>query len=318
MIKIERFEKVSKLKSGIKDMSAAGNIRETRFENARLAALGIELMRLTELRGKARSQRMNQPERIDFFMLLLVTSGQGSHTVDFVDWPLAAGVLLFVRPGQVQQWHLEDSVEALLILIDPAALPHCSGSVLPREVELLALDEWRTHYVLEKKIRQEINKDFIRLKHDHDHFDAGNLDVSLIRHELLTLLLRLAKLQRAQSANAGASRTNSSVHRMFLKELDASFQKQRSVQYYAHRLGCVASTLSRACLNAEGHSGKQVIDRRVALEAQRMLAHSTGSIADIAIYLGYSEPTNFVKFFRRTVGETPSAFRLRMTVSAQS
>ncbi|MEO8804931.1 MAG: helix-turn-helix domain-containing protein [Burkholderiaceae bacterium] len=45
------------------------------------------------------------------------------------------------------------------------------------------------------------------------------------------------------------------------------------------------------------------------LEAQRLLVHSTSTSVAIGELLGFSEPTNFVKFFRRRVGTTPEAFR---------
>jgi AraC-like DNA-binding protein len=40
-----------------------------------------------------------------------------------------------------------------------------------------------------------------------------------------------------------------------------------------------------------------------------MLVHSTSTSVAIGELLGFSEPTNFVKFFRRRVGSTPEVFR---------
>lgn len=37
--------------------------------------------------------------------------------------------------------------------------------------------------------------------------------------------------------------------------------------------------------------------------------HSLAAVAEIAHQLGFSESTNFVKFFRRQLGVTPTAFR---------
>ena len=71
-------------------------------------------------------------------------------------------------------------------------------------------------------------------------------------------------------------------------------------------------TLSRVCLAATGHPVKQVIDARVVLEAKRLLAHTDEPVARISRQLGFSEVTNFGKFFARRAGATPAAFR-RMT-----
>ncbi|MGE9271366.1 MAG: helix-turn-helix domain-containing protein, partial [Verrucomicrobiales bacterium] len=57
-------------------------------------------------------------------------------------------------------------------------------------------------------------------------------------------------------------------------------------------------------------SPKVMVDEAVALEAKRRLILSTETVESIAFGLGFSEATNFVKFFKRVVGETPEAFRL--------
>lgn len=45
------------------------------------------------------------------------------------------------------------------------------------------------------------------------------------------------------------------------------------------------------------------------LEAKRRLISGGAPIEALAEALGFSEATNFVKFFRRHTGETPAAFR---------
>lgn len=50
------------------------------------------------------------------------------------------------------------------------------------------------------------------------------------------------------------------------------------------------------------------MDRRVALEAGRLLAHGEATAAEIGHQLGFSESTNLVKFFDRMTGTTPVAF----------
>lgn len=294
-------------------------VKETRFENARLNALGIEPMFLDELRAKVSDLDLCTPERVAFYMLMLVTSGEGVHTVDFEDWSLSSGTLLFVRPGQVQQWHPADGLVAQIVLIDPATLPSGLERSSSREGELLALFEWQTCIQLSEGLFEGATESLQRLRFDFDHFDASELDITLIRHELLALLLRLARWQRNQEIGAVSLQKGHETYRLFIKELEKCFQSQHSLQYYAKRLGYAQSTLSRACLAAEGRSAKVVIDRRVALEAQRMLTHSTSSVAEIAHQMGFSESTNFVKFFRRVTGATPAEFRKnRMSTGHQA
>ncbi|WP_372487578.1 helix-turn-helix transcriptional regulator [Streptomyces lomondensis] len=102
--------------------------------------------------------------------------------------------------------------------------------------------------------------------------------VSVLRHLLAALVLRLAHLPR---------------------RLDD----------YARALGYSARTLSRAALSAAGVSAKEYIDRRVILEAKRLLAHGDQPASRIATHLGFSSATNFSKFFQQRTGQSPIAFR---------
>jgi AraC-like DNA-binding protein len=58
-----------------------------------------------------------------------------------------------------------------------------------------------------------------------------------------------------------------------------------------------------------GVGAKDFIDRRVVLEARRLLAHSDRSAAQIATQLGFSSASNFTKFFRQRTGASPIVFR---------
>lgn len=56
-------------------------------------------------------------------------------------------------------------------------------------------------------------------------------------------------------------------------------------------------------------NAKEFIDRRVVLEARRLLAHSDHTAARIAARLGFTSATNFTKYFHQRTGTTPIAFR---------
>jgi AraC-like DNA-binding protein len=83
----------------------------------------------------------------------------------------------------------------------------------------------------------------------------------------------------------------------------------RRVEDYARTLGYSPRTLSRATMASAGVGAKDFVDRRVILEARRLLAHSDRSAEQIATQLGFSSATNFSKFFRQRTGASPIAFR---------
>ena len=72
--------------------------------------------------------------------------------------------------------------------------------------------------------------------------------------------------------------------------------------------GC-ERTLTRTALAVVGTTAKGFIAARVALEAKRLLVHTALQVGVIAIELGFEDPSNFVKFFKRESGRTPLQFR---------
>jgi AraC-like DNA-binding protein len=244
----------------VRPSQSTNQVRDTHFQNKRLGTLGVEIISLDNLRKKMPEKLLAQPERIDFFMLMYVTSGKGALS-----------------------------------------------SV--RESDLKALLEWQTCSQLSADLSSEVTDSITRLSKDLTHFDESDLEVSLIRHELFVLILRIARWQRSLTNSRGVQSHHLETHRIFLRELESRFRTSHSLKFYAERLGYSQSTLSRACLAAEGRTAKRVIDRRIVLEGQRMLVHSTLSIAEISHFLGFSETTNFIKFFRCIADVTPVKFR---------
>ena len=62
-------------------------------------------------------------------------------------------------------------------------------------------------------------------------------------------------------------------------------------------------------LRETGHSYQQLLDHVRCDLAQRHLREPHLSITDVAFLLGYSEPSVFVRSFRKWTGQTPGAFR---------
>ena len=68
--------------------------------------------------------------------------------------------------------------------------------------------------------------------------------------------------------------------------------------------------LAGAVRQAVGMTPKAYLDQRRLLEAKRLLSFSDLSIKEVAYGLGFDEPTNVNKFFRKHAGLSPGDFRL--------
>jgi AraC-like DNA-binding protein len=290
------------------DMTTDQPLRDIRFHNPRLARLGVEVLTLDALRARA-GAALGAPERVDFHLLLLVEGGRSHHMVDFVDHALHPGRVVLIRPGQIQRWHMRPDLDGLLVLISNDALaPLLDHS--ENTMSLLQLEAWPAACTPSDGLFGAVRDDLHRMGAEIEAYSGDAVEAAIIRLSLRTALLRLSREALAEPAHGAGSR-ETALYRLLARAIEASLGTRLSVRDYAARIGYSESTLARACLAVTGLTAKAVIDQRVALEAKRLLHHSPASVVRIGHQLGFSEPTNFVKFFRRVVGITPQGFRDR-------
>lgn len=270
--------------------------------------LSVEVLRLSELAPLLPSW----VERLEFHGVLLITRGRCTHEVDFERLALRPGSLVHVRPGQVQRWGLREGVEGFLLIFEPSFLfPTRRRSVRDVEAsEATGFDEasWPVLARLEPRDSAAAADWMERLARTLVEADGSPHFRALVRHVLLATLLDVAR--RFTSVSTLSKVPRERAHRL-REDVERSFRVTRNVGDYATRWGVSTRTLDRLSLDAFGVSLKEAIDARVVLEARRLLAHTGLSVAAIGESLGFSEATNFGKFFEARTGERPGAFRAR-------
>jgi len=283
--------------------SSSREIPEIPFAAPAGTPAGIEAMSLAELRRRIPEDALTRPQRPDFHHLVTLTAGDLWHTVDFTGYALRPGSWLWVRPGQVQQWGDLAKAEGTLILfqqdvLDPATAtaarvddPHAPALSTPVADDAEALNMAAEH----------LSREFQAL---------GRLPLEVhmaaLRHLLAVLLLRLAHLTVPVGSPAPEP---DETYLRFREAVERHFTRTRRVEDYANMLGYSARTLARATLTTAGLSAKEFVDRRVVLEAKRLLAHSDQTAAQISDQLGFANPSQFSKYFMRRAGQSPIDFR---------
>jgi AraC-like DNA-binding protein len=289
--------------------SDAMPIQDVGYVNHSFPKLDIEAKPLAAITGHMRSDLARCPHRLGFHHLMLVTAGRGIHRVDFENYQCEPGVVIHVRPGQIHQYCFEGAFEAHTVLFAPTfMLPQANAEW--RSCAEAGFDSGSTANALrlDRSSMGSIRMAFAAVTEEYFRTDASPISRSILQHQLHVLLLQLARQSGGVYANGGG-RHQHGTYKRFLALLELRFAETRSVRHYARELACSPKTLQRACFAAAGLSPKEVIERRVMLEAGRLLAHTTVSTGELAAKLGFTEPTNFVKFFRSHEGMTPTAYR---------
>jgi AraC-like DNA-binding protein len=228
---------------------------------------------------------------------MLVDAGQSWHEVDFVEYELGPGTVLWVRPGQVQRFG--PPVDGELVLFTHE-VPASRSTELARLLgDIHRGPAWHPDAKAYAGIREMARQ----LRLEADCRTASGDEAR--RHLLSVMLLRIGRTNTARPALGDPN----GIAARFAAAVERDFAQSHHVADYAERLGYSVRTLTRASTAATGLSASEVLNARITLEAKRLLAYTDLPAAAVSRRLGFGEPTNFGKFFLRRTGHTPAAFR---------
>ncbi|MEU9449665.1 AraC family transcriptional regulator [Streptomyces sp. NPDC048277] len=261
----------------------------------------------TGRRWHASDAPLERVHRIDFHVVMLFTEGPVRHMVDFAEYQAQAGDLLWIRPGQVHRFSPTCVYRGTVLSMQPGFLPRAI-------VEATGLYRYDLPPLLRPDPAQlaALQASLAHLQREYE--DNATLPLSLhtsvLRHSLTAFLLRLAHL--AASSAEAARRQADTTFTLFRDAVEKDFATNHSVSAYADALGYSRRTLVRAVRAATGETPKGFIDKRVVLEAKRLLAHTDLPIGRVGAAVGFPDAANFSKFFQLHTGQTPVGFRAEL------
>ena len=122
-------------------------------------------------------------------------------------------------------------------------------------------------------------------------------------YQIQTLLIeQITKLQNPTSLSGGFSK------RIFNFLIANSYLYSLSIESVAGNFNISVRTLQRK-LKEEGVSYLQIIEEVRKSLAIHYIKKSSSSVKEISAILGYSEPSGFVRAFKKWTGKTPSEYR---------
>lgn len=288
-------------------------IQRIGYQPAPPYALDLEIFTFRSLAARAPAKDLGSAHRIQFHELICVTRGGCTHVIDFDAIHCMPGSLLVSHPSQTEQFDVQSAWDGWLVLFRPEFLfsPGDARERVTAELNLVAILAGLPAHLRLVEPEFTLIRGALERMHEDTRFGGPAQEThALLRHQLCALLLRLARAQRRQQEGQPvAAPAELDRFRRFQSLVERSFRCWHHVSAYANALGCTEKTLTRAALAVAGTTAKAFIAGRVSLEAKRLLVHTTLQVAVIAVDLGFSDPSNFVKFFKRQTGCTPLEFR---------
>ncbi|MFJ4002033.1 helix-turn-helix domain-containing protein [Streptomyces sp. NPDC090023] len=272
-----------------------------------VGGVGMQVGAMGEDRTWHADAPLDRVHRIDFHVVMLFTEGPVRHMIDFAEYEVGAGDVLWIRPGQVHRFSRTSRYRGTVLTMQPGFLPRAT-------VEATGLYRYDLPPLLHPGPAQLAALENSLAQLGREYEDTSTLPLSLhtavLRHSLTAFLLRLAHLA-ASSAEANRSQADTTFT-LFRDAVERGFPTNHSVNAYADALGYSRRTLVRAVRAATGQTPKGFIDKRVVLEAKRLLAHTDMPIGRVGAAIGFPDAANFSKYFQLHTGVTPVGFRAEL------
>lgn len=237
----------------------------------------------------------------DYYILLLVESGMGIHTIDFKDYILQPKQFHFVHPQQINDYKLNHNVKGC-------------GLMVQRHFFDLFLNgfSFGLPIYLKNPVQKLKPADFKIL---YEEFEAIGRETKyktmyreLIIARFFVITFLISRISKYTFKGFPITRENPKMNELTIL-IDQHYQNERSVSFYAEKLAITPNYLNALCKRFYNQTATSMIDDRIILEAKRCLI-SGMSVKDTANALNFNDASYFTRFFKLHTTKTPKEFAI--------
>ncbi|MDF7808661.1 helix-turn-helix transcriptional regulator [Pontiellaceae bacterium B12219] len=282
-------------------------IPDVKYNAQKRGDTGIEYIDLDAFykRFPFKNHDPSKPHRVHFNNLILITKGTGTHFVDFHEYPVKPGSIIYVSRNQVHAFDFDRKPLGKMLLITPRFIDQLRTEIrlpffAPHHIDATAVPVF--------SIRQQ-QAHSCEVLMDEIHLALGSTQESALVRLLFAALSFKTFGERPDELSRKFDEHRIQNFRTFIERVEAHFTETREAAAYAEMMHTTYKTLNELCKSICGKTAKQVIDSHTVLEAKRRLAIEGIRVEELSADLGFDEPTNFVKYFKKHASITPAKFK---------
>lgn len=281
---------------------------EIKFENQQNPKSFFDIVKIEDLFERNLDHDIGKNHLVKFYVIFFVYQGQGHHTIDFTDYSYQKGSVLLIRKGQIQKFLKSPQAKGyLLVFTEEFIVSHLNRMEALKAMQLF--NDSLSFPKIELKDEEELTDFTVLLKHlelEYGIKDPFSIGITRsVLHIVITKLFRI-KAKRGQFVER---KKYMSQFLAFQKLVEADCFKSKKVSYYAREMGISTKTLNNIVKSILNDSAKAFINERTIMQIKRLLISTDHAIKEIAYISGFSDPTNFFKYFKNATGSTPEKFR---------
>jgi len=165
------------------------------------------------------------------------------------------------------------------------------------------------HFHLDKNYIEILVNDYnlIRIEQERISYNMKEMTLRSFYTSFLAHLYSFAndnnRIVHSDSSKSGQ------FYNKFLELLSLFCKKERSVQFYANKMGITSKYLSTIAYSHCGHTASVMIDNYVTYRIKQMLYSGNLNIKQISEHCNFPNQSFFGRFFKRTTGVSPHDYQ---------
>lgn len=287
----------------------ANDIENIVFSRFVKQPIPFEFISIETLRDRCQKSGydVSKPHRITFHALIIITKGESTHTVDFKEQKIFPGIILPLTKNQVHAFSKERTTDGLIISFEESFITQNSS-----EKNLFHfLHIYNTPSITIDEKNLETLTPFLNLL-EGLHLDNNlNMKPEMINSTFMALLFKIKQLSIYQHKTFESKRFKDFLS--FKSLIRVAYSEHHNAKSYAEKLGISYKYLNDICKEITGQTAKAFLDSWLLLEIKRNISEQKYTSQEIAFKMGFNEPSNFIRFFKKYTQTTPNQFLKQVT-----
>ncbi|HEX6430232.1 MAG TPA: helix-turn-helix transcriptional regulator [Niastella sp.] len=256
-----------------------------------------------------RFQQNNMPHRHNYFVIIWVKKGAGTHLIDLEKYELEDNTIYCITPGQVHQLNTTGAVDGYVIsfMAEFLGVAEENYDLLFNTGLFYAFSNSPVIKVNEE-MSIEMEEAVTKMLKEYNNFFI--LRAEILRGFLKIFLIYLTR-QFERPKESEAQSKSIDLVKQFYALVEKNYITKKMVTDYADELAVTPNHLNEVVKKITGSPASHHIQQRIILEAKRQAVYSRVTMKEIAYHLGFDDTAHFSKFFKNASGESFSDFRNR-------
>ncbi|PVH24688.1 AraC family transcriptional regulator [Sphingobacterium corticibacter] len=254
----------------------------------------LEYQRLIKVVPFDLSKNLTTPHKHNGYLeLVFLSCTTGRSFIDGRETKIKSPCLLVIKKDNVHHWELTNPVKGFVLLVKSQFVERSLDLEVNRLVDRIG--QFDTIYFNQDKVIEKL-------------FELLAVEENRICQEGLFKVI-LAKALEYTTDSTKSFSVQKHIYYKFCALLNETQIVENHVAYYASILNTSPQNLNAACKKNINLTASEVLAGHIIKEAKRLLFYTTKSVSEVAYQVGFTDKSNFSKYFKRYTGLSPANYR---------